>query len=182
MSVKRVIKGVHLVPMGMANAYLVEGDDGLTLDRRWLPRQAGSRLRCDPRAGPFAGSTQAPDFHSRPPRSHRKRRCDRPGNRCEDLHAPARYPYGREWRPFSAFKAGTWFVAASAVQPGLPSQRAAGADRHQPAFDRRGNTAHRWRLRSYSYSRALRGTGRATVASGTNAVCRRRVHEHQGPW
>ncbi len=31
MSVKRVIKGVHLVPMGMANAYLVEGDDGLTL-------------------------------------------------------------------------------------------------------------------------------------------------------
>jgi glyoxylase-like metal-dependent hydrolase (beta-lactamase superfamily II) len=31
MSVKRVIKGVHLVPMGMANAYLVEGHDGLTL-------------------------------------------------------------------------------------------------------------------------------------------------------
>ncbi len=31
MSVKSVIKGVHLVPMGMANAYLIEGDDGLTL-------------------------------------------------------------------------------------------------------------------------------------------------------
>jgi glyoxylase-like metal-dependent hydrolase (beta-lactamase superfamily II) len=30
-SVKRVIEGVHVVPMGMANAFLIEGDDGLTL-------------------------------------------------------------------------------------------------------------------------------------------------------
>jgi glyoxylase-like metal-dependent hydrolase (beta-lactamase superfamily II) len=27
----RVIKGVHVVPMGMSNAFLIEGDDGLTL-------------------------------------------------------------------------------------------------------------------------------------------------------
>ncbi|MGO9486506.1 MAG: MBL fold metallo-hydrolase [Rhodomicrobium sp.] len=31
MAVKRVIEGVHLVPMGMANAFLIEGGDGLTL-------------------------------------------------------------------------------------------------------------------------------------------------------
>jgi glyoxylase-like metal-dependent hydrolase (beta-lactamase superfamily II) len=31
MAVKRVIKGVYIVPMGMANAFLIEGDDGLTL-------------------------------------------------------------------------------------------------------------------------------------------------------
>ncbi len=31
MSVKPVIKGVQLIPMGMANAYLIEGEDGLTL-------------------------------------------------------------------------------------------------------------------------------------------------------
>jgi glyoxylase-like metal-dependent hydrolase (beta-lactamase superfamily II) len=31
MAVKRVIDGVHIVPMGMANAFLIEGDDGLTL-------------------------------------------------------------------------------------------------------------------------------------------------------
>jgi glyoxylase-like metal-dependent hydrolase (beta-lactamase superfamily II) len=31
MAVKRVIEGVHVVPMGMANAFLVEGDDGLIL-------------------------------------------------------------------------------------------------------------------------------------------------------
>jgi glyoxylase-like metal-dependent hydrolase (beta-lactamase superfamily II) len=28
---KRVIKGVYMIPMGMANAFLVEGDDGLAL-------------------------------------------------------------------------------------------------------------------------------------------------------
>ena len=31
MAVKRVIKGVHIVPMGFANAFLIERDDGLTL-------------------------------------------------------------------------------------------------------------------------------------------------------
>jgi glyoxylase-like metal-dependent hydrolase (beta-lactamase superfamily II) len=31
MAVKRVIEGVHVVPMGMANAFLIERDDGLTL-------------------------------------------------------------------------------------------------------------------------------------------------------
>ena len=31
MAVKRVIKGALIVPMGMANAFLIEGDDGLTL-------------------------------------------------------------------------------------------------------------------------------------------------------
>ena len=31
MAAKRVINGVHLVPMGTANAFLIEGDDGLTL-------------------------------------------------------------------------------------------------------------------------------------------------------
>ncbi len=31
MAVKRVIEGVHVVPMGMANAFLIEGDEGLTL-------------------------------------------------------------------------------------------------------------------------------------------------------
>jgi glyoxylase-like metal-dependent hydrolase (beta-lactamase superfamily II) len=31
MGAKRVIKDVHVVPMGFANTYLIEGDDGLTL-------------------------------------------------------------------------------------------------------------------------------------------------------
>ena len=41
MAVKRVIKGVHIVPMGMANAFLIEADDGLTLiDAGYPNRQA----------------------------------------------------------------------------------------------------------------------------------------------
>jgi glyoxylase-like metal-dependent hydrolase (beta-lactamase superfamily II) len=39
MGVERVIKGVHLVPMGMANAFLIEGDDGLTLIDAGFPNK-----------------------------------------------------------------------------------------------------------------------------------------------
>ncbi len=43
MSMKRVIKGVHIVPMGMANAFLIEGDDGLTLiDAGYPGKQAAA--------------------------------------------------------------------------------------------------------------------------------------------
>src|ERR1700739_1874310 len=41
MAVKSVIKGVHLVPMGTSNAYLIERDEGLTLiDAGFPDRQA----------------------------------------------------------------------------------------------------------------------------------------------
>jgi glyoxylase-like metal-dependent hydrolase (beta-lactamase superfamily II) len=39
MAVKRVIKGVHIVPMGMSNAFLIEGDDELTLIDAGYPRK-----------------------------------------------------------------------------------------------------------------------------------------------
>ena len=39
MGVARVIDGVHIVPMGMANAYLIEGDDGLTLIDAGFPNK-----------------------------------------------------------------------------------------------------------------------------------------------
>jgi glyoxylase-like metal-dependent hydrolase (beta-lactamase superfamily II) len=39
MGVKRVIKGVHLVPMGMANAFLIDGNDGLTLIDAGFPNK-----------------------------------------------------------------------------------------------------------------------------------------------
>ena len=39
MGVKLVIKGVHVVPMGMANAFLIDGDDGLTLIDAGFPRK-----------------------------------------------------------------------------------------------------------------------------------------------
>jgi glyoxylase-like metal-dependent hydrolase (beta-lactamase superfamily II) len=37
--VKRVIKGVHVIAMGMANAFLIESDDGLTLIDAGYPRK-----------------------------------------------------------------------------------------------------------------------------------------------
>jgi glyoxylase-like metal-dependent hydrolase (beta-lactamase superfamily II) len=39
MAVKRVIEGVNVLPMGMANAFLIEGDDGLTLIDAGFPRK-----------------------------------------------------------------------------------------------------------------------------------------------
>jgi glyoxylase-like metal-dependent hydrolase (beta-lactamase superfamily II) len=39
MGVERVIDGVHIVPMGMANAYLIESDDGLTLIDAGFPNK-----------------------------------------------------------------------------------------------------------------------------------------------
>ena len=39
MAVKRVIEGVHVVPMGMVNAFLIEGQEGLTLIDAGFPRK-----------------------------------------------------------------------------------------------------------------------------------------------
>ena len=39
MAVRRVIEGVHLVAMGTANAYLIEGQDGLTLIDAGFPNK-----------------------------------------------------------------------------------------------------------------------------------------------
>jgi hypothetical protein len=66
MGAKRVINGVHVVPMGMANAFLIEGQDGLTLIDAGFPG-GGRRLSGDPRAWPLDRPAQAPDFHSRSP-------------------------------------------------------------------------------------------------------------------
>src|SRR5215831_19094085 len=39
LAMKPVIKGVHVVPMGMANAFLIEGQDGLTLIDAGFPNK-----------------------------------------------------------------------------------------------------------------------------------------------
>lgn len=39
MTMKRVIEGVHVVPLGNANAYLIEGQDGLTLIDAGFPNK-----------------------------------------------------------------------------------------------------------------------------------------------
>src|ERR1700688_1914382 len=45
MAAKRVVEGVHVVPMGMANAFLIEGDDGLTLIDAGFPGKEAAAFR-----------------------------------------------------------------------------------------------------------------------------------------
>ncbi len=80
MAVKRVIKSVHILAMGMA-----EDDDGLTLIDAGYPDKEAAVFRAIRGLGRLAGSAQVPNFHSRPSRSYRQqRRPDRAGNRCEN--------------------------------------------------------------------------------------------------
>jgi glyoxylase-like metal-dependent hydrolase (beta-lactamase superfamily II) len=55
MSAKRLIKGVHVVPMGNANAFLVEGDDGLTLIDAGYPGKEAAAF------GAIRGLGRSPD-------------------------------------------------------------------------------------------------------------------------
>ena len=129
MGAKRVINGVHVVPMGIANAFLIEGQDGLTLIDAGFPRKETSVFQA------IRGLGRSPDqlkhlifTHGHPDHiGSAVRSC---GNQCEDLHAPARYPLGREWRSVSTHDAGTWSIGASAVQTVLRFRRANGAGCH----------------------------------------------------
>jgi Metallo-beta-lactamase superfamily len=42
MGMELVVDRVHIVPMGMANAYLIEGDDGLMLIDAGFPNKQAS--------------------------------------------------------------------------------------------------------------------------------------------
>ena len=55
MTVKRVIQGVHIVPMGFANAFLIEGDDGLTLIDAGFPGKEAAAF------GAIRGLGRSPD-------------------------------------------------------------------------------------------------------------------------
>jgi glyoxylase-like metal-dependent hydrolase (beta-lactamase superfamily II) len=116
MAVKRVIKGVHVVPMGKANAFVIEGADGLTLIDAGYPGKEAAVF------GAIRGLGRSPDQlkHLIFTHGHPDHIGSAPaiGNRCEDLHASARYPYGREWRPFSAYEGGTWSVVGDQVPKG----------------------------------------------------------------
>jgi glyoxylase-like metal-dependent hydrolase (beta-lactamase superfamily II) len=55
MAAKRVIESVHVVPMGMANAFLIEGDDGLTLIDAGFPGKEAAAF------GAIRGLGRSPD-------------------------------------------------------------------------------------------------------------------------
>jgi glyoxylase-like metal-dependent hydrolase (beta-lactamase superfamily II) len=65
MAMKLVIKGVHVVPMGFANAFLIEGDDGLALIDAGFPHKETAVFGAIRALGRSPRPAQAPDFHSR---------------------------------------------------------------------------------------------------------------------
>ena len=69
MAVKRVIEGVHVVPMGMANAFLVEGDDGLILIDAGYPGKEEAVFGAIRWLGRSPKELERLIFDSRPPRS-----------------------------------------------------------------------------------------------------------------
>src|SRR5262249_62128859 len=104
MGVKRVINGVHVVPMGMANAFLIEGDDGLTLIDAGFPGKEAAVF------GAIRGLGRSPDqlkhlifTHGHPDHIGSAAAIVRETS-AKTPHAPARYPYGRKWRSVSTYE------------------------------------------------------------------------------
>jgi glyoxylase-like metal-dependent hydrolase (beta-lactamase superfamily II) len=94
MAVKLVIDRVHLVPMGMANAFLIESDDGLTLIDAGFPRKEAAVF------GAIRGLGRSPDqlehlifTHGHPDHIGSAAAIVRETG-ARDLHAPTRYPDG----------------------------------------------------------------------------------------
>jgi len=68
MAVKRVIERVHVVPMGMANAFLIEGNDGLTLIDAGYPAKEAAVFGAIRELGRSLDQLKhLTHFHSRPP-------------------------------------------------------------------------------------------------------------------
>jgi hypothetical protein len=126
MFVKRVIEGVHVVPMGIANAFLIEGDDGLTLIDAGYPGKEAAvfeairGLGCSPNQLKHLFSLTATLIISGAP----LRSCSKPVRGPTCTCSISLWP---KVGSFSANEGGTWSVAASAVHAALPSRRAPGA-------------------------------------------------------
>ena len=167
--------------MGMANAYLIEGEDGLTLIDAGYPDKEAAVF------GAIRGLGRSPDqlkhlifTHGHPDHIGSAAAIVRETGARTYMH-PLDIPMAESGGPFRPLRAAPGLLRRVLCKLLYHPDERLGAGCHRPAFDRRGNTAHRWRHRGHSYSWALRGTGRATVASRTNAVRGRCVHEHHGP-
>jgi ribonuclease BN (tRNA processing enzyme) len=144
MTVKRVIEGVHVVPMGMANAFLIEGDDDWTLIDAGYPGKGAAVF------GAIRGLGRSPD---------------------QVKHLIFTHGHPDHIGSAAAFVRETG--ARTYMHPlDIPMAESGGAGEILPIAGG---------IEVYSYSWALRGTGRAAVASGTNAVRGRCVQEPHGP-
>lgn len=170
MAVTRVIDGVHIIQMGMANAFLVESHDGLTLIDAGYPNNERAVFAALREFGRSPNQLKHLIFtHGHPDHIGSAAAIVRETGARTYMH-PLVIFFGKR-RSFQAFETGARAVARGAVQADLPSRPAAGASRDQPGINQRGSTGHRRWHRGDSCTRALRRPGRAPLAAGTNAVC-----------
>ena len=92
MAVKLVINGVHIIPMGLANAFLIEGKDGLTLIDAGFPHKEAAVLTALRELGRSPDHPKHVIFtHGHPDHIGSAAAIVRE-TAAEDLHAPARHP------------------------------------------------------------------------------------------
>ena len=181
MAAKLVIKGVYVVAMGFANAFLIEGDDGLALIDAGYPGkevavfQAIRGLRRSPKLLKHLILT-----HAHPDHIGSAAAIVRATGARTYMH-PLDIPIAESGGPFRPMMPAPGLLGLVLCKLFFhPSQRLDPVAIDQPLTA--GATlpiagGHS----SDSCSWALCGTGRAAVASGTNAVCGRCVREHHGP-
>jgi glyoxylase-like metal-dependent hydrolase (beta-lactamase superfamily II) len=131
--------------MGMANAFVIEGDDGLTRIDAGYPDNEAAVF------GAIRGLGCSPDqlkhlifTHGHPDHIGSAAAIVRETGARTDMHQ-LDIPMAESGGPFRPLRAAPGLFAPSAVQAVLPSRRPTEAGSHQLAFDRWGNAAHRWR-------------------------------------
>ena len=132
MGAKRVINGVHVIPMGMANAFLIEGNDGLTLIDAGFPGKEAAVFQA------ISGLGRSPEelkhlvfTHGHPDHIGSAAAIVRKTGARTYMH-PLDIPIAESGGPFRPMRRP---VRAGAVQALLQPRRANGARCHRPAFD-----------------------------------------------
>jgi glyoxylase-like metal-dependent hydrolase (beta-lactamase superfamily II) len=120
MAVKRVIDGVHIVPMGMASVFLIEGDDGLTLIDAGYPSKeqavfaAIRGLGCSPDQLKHLIFTHGhPDHIGSAAAIMRE-------TGARTYMQPLDVPMAQSGGPFRPMRGGTWSAGQSIMQAVLP--------------------------------------------------------------
>jgi glyoxylase-like metal-dependent hydrolase (beta-lactamase superfamily II) len=186
MAVKRVIDGVHLVPMGIANAFLIEGHDGLTLIDAGFPGRQATAFEAIRGLGRSLDQLKHLIFtHCHPDHIGSAGAIVRETGARTYMH-PLDHPLdvpiaesGGAFRPMHGapgllrqVMCKMFFHPGERVEPVAIDQPLTAEEILPVAGGIEGHLC----------PRPLRGTGSVALACGTHVVCRRCMHEHHGPW
>jgi glyoxylase-like metal-dependent hydrolase (beta-lactamase superfamily II) len=168
--VKQVIEGVHIVPMGFANAFLIEGDDGLTLIDAGFPGKESAVFRAIRELGRSSEQLKHLVFtHAHPDHIGSAAAIVRETGARTYMH-PLDIPIAESGGPFRPMTPASGLLGRVLCKLFFhPNELLDPVAIDQPLTPGETLPRRRW-LRSNSCRWALRGTGRAAVASGTNAL------------